>query len=115
MAGKSTYVDPANRLVAVPIQAAANARTVDVGVLTPLFSNRLAVGANIFTTGINSKAQYAVAATADRRSPSFKTGRRRSRSDHPCVNTISCGGDHRDVSKRHRMRLVVALTRILTN
>ena len=56
------YVDPDNRLVAVPIQAAANAHTVDVGVPTPLFSTRLAVGANIFTTGINSWAQYAVAA-----------------------------------------------------
>jgi Tol biopolymer transport system component len=56
------YVDPDNRLVAVPIQAAANARTVDVGVPAPLFSTRLAVGANIFTTGINSRTQYAVAA-----------------------------------------------------
>jgi len=56
------YIDPDNRLTAVPILVTANARTVDAGAPVALFSTRLAVGANIFTTGFNSRAQYAVAA-----------------------------------------------------
>jgi len=46
---------------AVPLRLTADARTVDAGPPVILFSTRLAVGANIFTTGVSSRAQYAVA------------------------------------------------------
>jgi eukaryotic-like serine/threonine-protein kinase len=56
------YVDPDNRLIAVPISVVAGSRQVNAGVPTPLFSTNLAAGANIFAAGVNSRAQYAVAA-----------------------------------------------------
>jgi hypothetical protein len=56
------YVTPDNSLMAVPIRAAAAARTVDAGAPVVLFTSRLASGPNIFGTGYGAKAQYAVSA-----------------------------------------------------
>lgn len=50
-----------NRMQAVPLRLDADARTVDAGPPVVLSSPRLAVGASIVPTGVNSRAQYAVA------------------------------------------------------
>ena len=55
------YVAPDNHLMAVPIRVASDTRAVDASVPVALFPTRLASGANVITTGHNSRAQYAVA------------------------------------------------------
>jgi len=55
------YVAPDNRLLAVQIRPASNARAPDVGAPVVLFPTRLASGAGITPAGFDSRAQYAVA------------------------------------------------------
>ena len=56
------YVAPDNRLMAVPIHLASDARTVEAGAPLALFPTRLAsAGANIAAAGFGARAQYAVA------------------------------------------------------
>ncbi len=55
------YVAPDNRLMAVPIRLASNARAPDAGTPVVLFPTRLASGAGITPAGFDSRAQYAVA------------------------------------------------------
>jgi Tol biopolymer transport system component len=55
------YVDPNNRMMAVPIRPTADGRAVDVGAPSALFVTKPAVGANIFLTGYLSRAEYALA------------------------------------------------------
>lgn len=54
------YVAPDNRLMAVPIRVASDARTLDAATPAALFPTRLASGASILG-GSNARAQYAVA------------------------------------------------------
>jgi hypothetical protein len=55
------YVAPNNRLMAVPLRMAPDARAVEAGAPVALFPTRLASGANIAAAGYNARAQYAVA------------------------------------------------------
>jgi dipeptidyl aminopeptidase/acylaminoacyl peptidase len=56
------YVAPDNRLLAVPLRLAPEARAVEVGAPVVLFPTRLASGgATIAAASINARAQYAVA------------------------------------------------------
>ncbi|MGH9257651.1 MAG: protein kinase domain-containing protein [Vicinamibacterales bacterium] len=55
------YVAPDRRLMAVPIRLAPNTQALDTGPPVPLFSTRLATGANIAPAGFLARAQYAVA------------------------------------------------------
>jgi eukaryotic-like serine/threonine-protein kinase len=54
------YVAPDARLMAVPIAAGADNQTLEAGAPVPLFSTRLASGANV-PGGVMSRPQYAVA------------------------------------------------------
>jgi Tol biopolymer transport system component len=55
------YVAPDNRLMAVPLGFAADARAVDVGAPVALFPTRLASGAGIGSVGSFATAQYDIA------------------------------------------------------
>ena len=55
------YVAPDNRLMAVSIRLASNARAPEVGAPVVLFPTRLASGAGVPPVGFDSRAQYAVA------------------------------------------------------
>ncbi len=55
------YVAPDDRLIAVPTRLSLNGRALDAGAPAALFPVRLAIGANIITTGNFARAQYAVA------------------------------------------------------
>jgi len=54
------YVATDAKLMAVPIAAAPQERTVTVGTPVPLFATRLATGPGISLTGYQSRALYAV-------------------------------------------------------
>jgi len=54
------YIATDARLMAVPIAAAPQERTVTVGTPVPLFTMRLATGPGISLTGYQSRALYAV-------------------------------------------------------
>ena len=58
------YVAPDGRLMAAPIRMASDQRALDPGAPVPLFSTRLASGANVAQAGFASRAQYAVAPDA---------------------------------------------------
>jgi hypothetical protein len=55
------YVAPDTRLMAVPIRLAPDTHALDTAPPVPLFSTRLATGANIAPAGFLARAQYAVA------------------------------------------------------
>jgi Tol biopolymer transport system component len=54
------YVAADSRLMAVPVGASADRRSLEVGKPVPLFPTRLATGMNVFPA-VGTKAQYAVA------------------------------------------------------